>query len=97
MLFSSYIFIFVFLPIVWFVFHTIKALSFSHSYTLAKIFLVLSSLFFYAYWKLSYLPILLSSIALNYCFATWILACNTHTTKTFLLKAIRGGGYIKSL
>lgn len=86
MLFSSYIFIFVFLPIVWFGFHAIKALSFSHSYALAKIFLVLSSLFFYAYWKLSYLPILLSSIALNYCFATWILACNTHTTKTFFAK-----------
>ncbi len=77
MLFNSYLFIFCFLPIVWAVFHILKALSVkkdSITYmTLAKGFLVIASLFFYAYWKLIYLPILLGSIVVNYCLAQSIV------------------------
>ncbi len=40
---------------------------------LAKGFLVVASLFFYAYWKLIYLPILLGSILVNYFLAKCIL------------------------
>ncbi|WP_290947900.1 MBOAT family O-acyltransferase [Helicobacter sp.] len=88
MLFNSYLFIFCFLPIVWAGFHILKALNVkkgSATYmNLAKIFLVLSSLFFYAYWKLIYLPILLGSIVINYflaqgiirSFAKQIIDCN---------------------
>lgn len=97
MLFNSYLFIFCFLPIVWAVFHILKALSIraieskrpqleslestaqskaldSAVYmSLAKGFLVLASLCFYAYWKLIYLPILLGSIVVNYCVAKGIV------------------------
>ena len=122
MLFNSYLFIFCFLPIVWVVFHILKALSIrqaeqeyieskqvetrqrakqiecncldsksleskgldfntqaskrlasTHYMNLAKGFLVVASLFFYAYWKLIYLPILLGSILANYFLAKSIL------------------------
>lgn len=74
MIFSSYMFIFIFLPIVWLGFHILKCLPFSKSYIFAKVFLVFGSLFFYAYWKLAYLPILLSSIVVNYILALGILS-----------------------
>lgn len=122
MLFNSYLFIFCFLPIVWVVFHILKALSIRQAeqeyieskqvetrqrakqiecncldsksleskgldfntqvskrlastqyMNLAKGFLVVASLFFYAYWKLIYLPILLGSILVNYFLAKGIL------------------------
>ena len=73
MLFSSFTFIFIFLPLVWIVFHALKCAHFRHHYTIAKIFLIFSSLFFYAFWKVAYLPILLSSIVVNYTLAKLIL------------------------
>ena len=73
MLFSSFTFIFVFLPIVWVVFHLLKKARFKSHYKSAKIFLIFSSLFFYAFWKVAYLPILLSSIIVNYFLARLIL------------------------
>ena len=87
MLFSSFAFIFVFLPIVWIVFHLLKSNRFAtlcdkfcarfhttiDSYKIAKIFLILSSLFFYAFWKVAYLPIMLGSIIVNYFLAKRIL------------------------
>lgn len=63
MIFSSYIFIFVFLPIVWIIYHVLRHFS---AYNASKIFLVLASLFFYAFWKVEYLPILLGSIFINF-------------------------------
>lgn len=63
MLFNSYIFIFVFFPIVlfgWFGLNHFKA------YNLAKIFLCGMSLWFYAYFNSSYLVIIICSILANY-------------------------------
>lgn len=77
MLFNSYLFILGFLPFVWAIFHSLKAWSIKRDsllgQNLAKYFLILASLFFYAYWKLIYLPILLGSILINYSFARAIL------------------------
>ena len=73
MLFSSLTFIFIFLPIVWIIFHLLKNATFKSHYKSAKIFLIISSLFFYAFWKVAYLPILLSSIIVNYTLARMIL------------------------
>ena len=73
MLFSSFTFIFAFLPIAWVVFHLLKKARFKSHYKVAKIFLIVSSLFFYAFWKVAYLPILLSSIIVNYFLARLIL------------------------
>ena len=48
-------------------------LRFLHKDFLAKLFLVLGSLFFYAFWEVKYLALLLLSILINYGIATLIL------------------------
>jgi len=66
-LFNSYIYIFVFLPIVFFgYFYLVK-----REWLLAsKALLVLSSLFFYAWWNIKYLPLILVSMFVNYAIGT---------------------------
>lgn len=71
MIFSSFAFIFIFLPFTLLGFYILKALNF---YRLAKIFLVGASLGFYAYWKLEYLFILLFSALINFFIANMILS-----------------------
>jgi len=63
LLFNSYIFIFAFLPIVFFGYFYLNSLRLT---TAAKAFLVFSSLFFYSWWNVAYLPIILSSMLFNY-------------------------------
>jgi D-alanyl-lipoteichoic acid acyltransferase DltB (MBOAT superfamily) len=63
MLFNSAIFIFAFLPLVLLGYRGLLAIGLV---SFAKLWLVVASLYFYAYWKLEYLPILLVSIVLNY-------------------------------
>ena len=141
MLFNSYLFIFCFLPIVWAVFHILKALSIrqaeqeyieskqvetrqrakqiecncldsknleskgldfntqaskrlasTHYMNLAKGFLVVASLFFYAYWKLIYLPILLSSILVNYFLAQGVVKSLYLTREANSMNFNGGGG-----
>lgn len=84
MIFSSFAFIFAFLPIVWVIFHVLKS---KHLNT-AKVFLIIASLFFYAYWKISYLPILLSSIAVNYVLAFCILSPKKSRSKIYFIFGI---------
>lgn len=79
MLFNSYIFIFIFLPVVllgWY------GLNYYKQYKLANLFLAGMSLWFYAYFNVSYLAIILISIGLNYALSyllTRIPADHTHT------------------
>ena len=62
MLFNSYVFIFAFLPLSFFLYFYLNTKS-----TLwAKSFLVLASLFFYSWWNILYLPIILGSMFFNY-------------------------------
>ena len=137
MLFNSYLFIFCFLPIVWVVFHILKALSIRQAeletrqrakqiecncldsksleskgldfntqaskrlastqyMNLAKGFLVVASLFFYAYWKLIYLPILLGSILVNYFLAKGILR-SLYVRKQISVDFNGGGDKLNSL
>lgn len=63
MLFNSYIFIFLFLPVALIGYFGLNRIE---KYDLAKYFLVGMSLWFYAYFNLSYLWIILVSIAVNY-------------------------------
>ncbi len=63
MLFNSYIFIFLFLPITLIGYF---ALGKFRLIPLAKIWLLITSLFFYGYWNLPYLILMLVSIAFNY-------------------------------
>ena len=63
MLFNSYEFIFVFLPITFFVYFY---LNHKRLTVAAKGFLVFTSLFFYSWWNIIYLPLILASILFNY-------------------------------
>ncbi len=63
MLFNSYIFIFAFLPITFVIYFYLNHKRVTEA---SKAFLVFSSLFFYSWWNVSYLPIILSSMLFNY-------------------------------
>lgn len=65
MLFNSFVFIFLFLPICLLIYFTLNKLG-EGGATAAKISLVLASLYFYAFFNTSYLLIILSSILVNY-------------------------------
>lgn len=69
MLFNSYIFVLFFLPVTLLVYF---GLNHFHKERLAKIFLIGMSLWFYAYFHLSYLAILLGSIVINYGISRWM-------------------------
>jgi alginate O-acetyltransferase complex protein AlgI len=93
-LFSSYEFIFLFLPItVWIYFWLAKK-----RYTKASTaWLVLASLFFYGYWNVKYVPLLLGSILFNYGIGSVIE--RAQNKKMFLTVGITGNlallGYFK--
>jgi D-alanyl-lipoteichoic acid acyltransferase DltB (MBOAT superfamily) len=63
MLFNSYQFIFFFLPLSFFIYFFLLQKRFILG---AKGFLVFSSLLFYSWWNITYLPIILSSMLFNY-------------------------------
>ena len=63
MVFSSLEFIFIFIPIVFVGYFTFNAYKLT---SIAQIWLILSSLFFYSYWNINYLPLLLISIVVNF-------------------------------
>mgnify|MGYP000529989612 CR=1 FL=1 len=63
MLFNSYEFIFAFLPITFFIYFYLNNKRLTEA---SKGFLVFSSLFFYSWWNIAYLPLILSSMLFNY-------------------------------
>ena len=63
MLFNSYEFIFIFLPLSFFIYFFLLS---KRLITGAKGFLVFASLFFYSWWNISYLPLILTSMLFNY-------------------------------
>lgn len=83
MLFNSYEFIFIFLPITFFIYFYLNSLKLTIA---SKGFLVFSSLFFYSWWNILYLPIILSSILFNY-FAGYLLSKNHIILKKKLILA----------
>jgi D-alanyl-lipoteichoic acid acyltransferase DltB (MBOAT superfamily) len=70
MLFNSYIFILVFLPVTLLGFHFCGRFS---NRALSTVWLVLASLFFYAWWNPNYLVLILASIIFNFAFARALL------------------------
>lgn len=71
MIFNSYLFIFIFFPIIFIVYFVCNKLNY---YRLGNIFLLLSSLIFYSYWDVCYLPLLLLSITTNYTIGKLIIS-----------------------
>ena len=88
MLFNSYIFIFLFLPLAllgYFVLNHFK------KYEMAEYFLIFMSLWFYAYFNVNYLPIILISIVANYVLGKKIKSStNAWLKKVLLLLGIIG-------
>ena len=85
MLFNSYLFIFIFLPIVlivWFFLNNLK------QYKLAEIFLVGMSLWFYAYFNYAYIFIIVGSCLFNFLISYFInrIEIKTDREKKLLLK-----------
>ncbi len=89
MLFNSYEFIFVFLPITFFIYFYLNHKRLTDA---AKAFLIFSSLFFYSWWNIIYLPLILSSMLFNYVIgrqlAKDICNKNYYSRKTLLVVGI---------
>ncbi len=81
MVFSSYIFILAFLPVVIIGYYLLSKL---HNGLYQRLFLIAASLFFYGYYNVAYLLLILSSIAVNYILAIQIQRRNGGTAKAFL-------------
>jgi len=76
MLFNSYEFIFVFLPITFFVYFYLNSKRLIEA---SRVFLVLLSLFFYSWWNIAYLPIILVSMLFNYVVGVSLSKDKEHT------------------
>lgn len=63
MLFNSFEFLFFFLPITFVIYFYINKKKFTK---ISKAYLILSSLFFYSWWNIVYLPLILFSMIFNY-------------------------------
>ena len=85
MLFNSYIFLFLFLPTVYFLFR----LSSRFNCNLSLCILIISSLIFYSYWNVYNIFIILSSLLINYIFGNSIIKSSFNYIRiTFYLLGI---------
>lgn len=75
MLFNSYEFLLVFLPITWVIFRLVARLR---APAAAMITLVTASLVFYGYWNPKLVLLLLLSVAFNYGWSTWLDRSRAH-------------------
>lgn len=91
MLFNSYEFIFVFLPITFTIYFYLNKNKLTVA---ARIWLVFSSLFFYSWWNIAYLPLLLLSVLVNYFVATKIINYQIQNTSYFSKKTLLKVGLI---
>ena len=92
MLFTSFIFIFVFLPIVFSTYFFLNKIKLTKA---SKVFLVFSSLFFYGYWNIIYIPLILASMLFNYGIGQILLGSTV--TKRVNLKLILTVGIIANV
>jgi alginate O-acetyltransferase complex protein AlgI len=63
MLFNSYEYLFLFLPLTLIVYFLLNRTRYI---VVAKLWLILASLFFYSWWNIKYLPLMISSIVFNF-------------------------------
>jgi alginate O-acetyltransferase complex protein AlgI len=82
MLFNSYPFLLLYLPAVLVIFFGLSKLRLIKA---AKCWLLISSLFFYGYWDIRYLPLLLGSILCNYGCGSYLLKANESRKKHIYL------------
>ncbi len=81
MVFSSYVFILLFLPCVIIIYYLLSHINNS---IYQRLFLIGASLFFYGYYNIHYLLLIISSIAVNYIIAKQIQKTQGKASKCFL-------------
>lgn len=85
MVFSSYLFVLIFLPVTLLLYF---GLSKAESPKYQKVFLIFASLFFYGFYNPKYLPIIIISIAVNYYAAGKILANTGNAKKIWFIAGV---------
>jgi len=93
MLFNSYEFIFLFLPITFFIYFYLNHKRLTEA---SKGFLVFASLFFYSWWNIAYLPLILVSMLFNYVVGTH-LSKKRSTSKHYSSKSLLAIGILFNL
>jgi len=91
LLFNSYIYIFLFLPITFFVYFFLNSKRLT---TASRGWLILASLFFYSWWNIIYLPLILISVSINYLLAISLIDYDELRKKYFSKKTILFVGLI---
>ena len=91
MLFNSYYFIFVFLPISFLIYYLLNNRGL---YFYSKVFIAFASLVFYSWWNIAYLPLLLISIMFNF---TLGISLSKKSKKNYKKKSILFFGIIINL
>ncbi len=96
MLFNSFAFVFVFLPVTWLAFVVLAR----RRYRVAIVFLCFASFVFYGYSSLWFLAIMLSSVVANFCLASLLVrAKEEHARRVLLAVGVIGNlcaiGYFK--
>ena len=81
MLFNSFEFIFIFLPVTFFLYYF---LLHKRLFLGAKAVLIAASLFYYAWWRLEYLPIILATLLFNYVVGTILSSDSTRAASAKL-------------
>ncbi len=94
MLFNSYEFIFAFLPITFFIYFYLNHKRLTQA---SKGFLVFSSLFFYSWWNIVYLPLILISMLFNYVIGNTLNKDINENKKSFSKKSILIFGIVSNL
>lgn len=91
MLFNSYIFCFLFFPVVFIIYFWL------HKYwrRLGQLWLVLASLFFYGYWNPMYLPLIAGSILFNYMIGRMITGISVRTGQNCGMESNKRLGMIR--
>ena len=83
MLFNSYIYIYLFLPINFFFYFYLGKKKLVN---ISKVYLIISSLTFYSWWNVMYLPLILVSISFNYILSNYLF--DYKKKKVFLIIGI---------
>jgi len=84
MLFNSPVFIFLFLPVALLVYFLLNRANLT---IVSKQWLIISSLFFYSWWNVLYLPLMISSILINY-FTALQIQNNQKRKKVYMLLGV---------
>ena len=86
MLFSSYEFIFLFVPVVLAVFSLLTIAAPKRNVVL--FWLLIASLFFYGWWNPSYLPILIGSVLLNFALSRMMIRAQDRARKLWMIGGV---------